>query len=255
MSDDYTRIYNTVLVVGEDPRSLMSKYDKNLEVEPHVVNIGSGEEIKRNFDRIISGVIERFGETKEADRILSRLREFYYNLAEIDPDELRELVASEYDTDAEGNLISTKNPNGRWASYEEANPEHAMPLILKETGERCFSAIARDIDWDATNGINREISDNAWEVMFNGAEPIKKEMDWMKDNKTYKKYLESFGSKENYLRITTTFFTYAYLDKDGWHDLDDENKWPNTWIQDYRERFTDKIGQDEKVSIFIFEKY
>jgi hypothetical protein len=68
----------------------------------------------------------------------------------------------------------------------------------------------------------------------------------MKDREAY---FENFKSKEAYVTYSTAYWNYAYADKNGWVDVDDDGN-EERWINDFFPRFVEKLKPNDLVSIF-----
>ena len=61
--------------------------------------------------------------------------------------------------------------------------------------------------------------------------------------------MKKFSSKEDYVSYNTSLFYYAYLDKDGWKDMDDA-KSPNDWIVNFYDRFIEPMNPKELITLY-----
>ena len=127
--------------------------------------------------------------------------------------------------DADGNLISTYNPNSRWDYWSEGS---WLSVTLKD-GSVADEALAKDVDWAATNAPKRgERADyrRIWRHLALGRVPggltgeeREKWLDAEYGQFRYKTgYLkEAYGSLKAYLEAPCQFVPYAVADPDGWH--------------------------------------
>jgi hypothetical protein len=144
-------------------------------------------------------------------------------------DELFEAFKDYYgdpkDYDADGNLISTYNPNARWDYWSEGS---SLSVVLKD-GTEADEARAVEIDWKATDSPKRgERAEylRTWRVLALGKAPnglegealekwLDEEYGPLRPRIGYLK--EAYGSFEAFLRAETRFAPYAVADPDGWH--------------------------------------
>ena len=69
------------------------------------------------------------------------------------------------------------------------------------------------------------------------------------------KYLSIFKSKDDFITHNCAYWTYAYLDENGWHDVDsDENGNENEWIKSFYSKFIKKINDDALITIYEFSR-
>jgi hypothetical protein len=62
------------------------------------------------------------------------------------------------------------------------------------------------------------------------------------------KYFSQFENMDQYVTYCSSYFTYAYLDENGWQDMEDENKF--TWIKNYYNKYIKKLNPKTVISIF-----
>lgn len=253
MTKDNDVTYLSVMVVGDNPDELMGKYDKNLVVPEHILIPKDSKNVKENFMKILTK-IDKFGEKYEMSRkFIEASNRFKDKIDVMTNEEFINAMCAGYEMDKDGNVISTENPDGRWESYR-LGQEFAMPLKLKTGGDKVFYATNSEVDWD---GMENEQVDNCrrvWDVVFNGVEPENETEKLFAEHDFYRDYLESFGSIETFIKRSCSFFTYSYLDENGWVDIDDYGD-SGEWIEKFRERFIDKLKDDDKITIFEYKRF
>lgn len=68
----------------------------------------------------------------------------------------------------------------------------------------------------------------------------------MKDNVNY---FSKFKNKDEYVVHNCAYWNYAYLDKNGWKDIDD-SKNDIEWVSQYFDTFCANLKEGDKVTIF-----
>ena len=148
--------------------------------------------------------------------------------------------------DENGNALSTENPNGHWKTAR-IGKNFSLPLKLKD-GSESYSARCGDIDWDAMNEPT-ELYEAAWEMVVEGREPTNEQeervYESMKDKLTY---FSNFKSKEDYVTYSTSYWNYAFVNKDGWVDMANEDE--RKWINNFYDRFIATIDPNDLVTIY-----
>lgn len=110
------------------------------------------------------------------------------------------------------------NPDGKWDWYEIGGRWNG--LIRLKNGEKSSFSVLKDIDFNPTKQALAD-ANRFWELyvekgMENLTEEEKKELGFVWYKGEY--YLERYETKEEYVKQTTDFTTYAVLDENGWHE-------------------------------------
>ena len=69
----------------------------------------------------------------------------------------------------------------------------------------------------------------------------------MKDKTTY---FSNFKNKEDYVNYSTRYWNYAFVDKDGWIDVDTYGGDEKEWINTFYERFISKLNPNDLITIY-----
>ena len=241
----------SVMVVGNNPREIMEKYDSNKEVEPYVkykyleakkyksVAVKAMEKIVKENDKInLPANIK--------ERLVNRLKAIK---SETDFEYYRELTDGMF-YDENGNALSEENPDGKWVTCRDAG-HFAMPLKTKDNKET-YSTTKGNVDWDAIHHTDSEIYEAAWEVVVDGREPNndreKQIYESMKDKMAY---FLNFKSKKDYVNYATSYWNYAFVNEDGWKDADNySNGDLNEWINNFYDDFIVPLKDDDLITIF-----
>lgn len=173
--------------------------------------------------------------------------------------------------DADGNYLSTYNPNSKWDWYEVGG-RWGGSLKLKNGGTT-DEDYAGQIDWDKMFSLEPEREKRAsefWdeyvlqklptEMQDRTVEEVNKYLNDKFGFILYRReyYLERYKDKEEYLRRQATWTTYAVLDEKGWHapgemgwfgcsseDADQQRDWD----ENFRSRFIDTLDPEDQVVI------
>ena len=248
MGDSNSKFFN-VMVVGDNHKELMDKYSLDLQVESYVKYeylkadkylsnaIKALDNILSNADKI--GIEPNVKESlSQRIRILKKMTPFEY---------YRELTDGLY-YDENGNALSTENKDGHWKTARIGR-NFALPLKLKD-GSESYSARMDDIDWFAMNEPTA-LYEAAWEMVVDGREPTNAEeervYESMKDKATY---FSNFKDKEDYVNYSTRYWNYAFVDKDGWVDVDTYGGDEKEWINTFYERFISKLNPNDLITIY-----
>lgn len=239
----------SVMVVGDNPTELMSKYEIGIEVEPYVkYKYKDAEKMRNNAIKLLNGIIkdqEKLGlNPLHIDSLKERLRE----LKSLTRFEYYKNLVEGYYIDSDGNAISSENPNGKWQTSKIGN-NFSLPLILKD-GTTSKQALCKDIDWDAMHMVNTITYETVWDLVVEGKEAVTEQEKVLFENmKNQKKYFSRFKNKDEYVIHNCAYWNYAFLSEEGWIDLDDA-KSDMVWISEFFDKFITNLNPNDKVTIF-----
>ena len=95
-----------------------------------------------------------------------------------------------------------------------------------------------------------ELYDVTWDLVHGYREPINEQEKKIFENmKNMKNYFSNFKTKDDYVIHNCAYWNFAYLDKNGWIDMDscdDSTK----WISQYFDTFVSKLSPTDKVTIY-----
>ena len=151
-------------------------------------------------------------------------------------EQIYQVAAENYEgcLNADGDVLSTYNPNSKWDWYEIGGRWKDI-LILKDNTQ-CDEALVSEIDFEAMR--KRDVDKLT---------PYKEAMKerWSFTNEEYMRKL--FRDEAEYIRLDTTFRTWAVVTPNGeWHTHGDADMFGTTcaaakgereWIMSYHERF------------------
>lgn len=240
----------TLVVVGEHPEELLPKYDSTKKESPYVVyEYSKAKEYHQQRLSFLRAILER-DDLRENMRIL--VEEELHDLENMDDIDYFINLCNEDDCELDentGNGISTKNPAGKYDTCK-LGKNLSMPLITLK-GEEVFTALKKDIDWDKIHLAGQETYAAAWDMVMEGKKPQNDYEQNIYDNMKYRTaYFQTFGTRENYIASSTAFWGYAFLNKEGWIDLDDSGETQFEWCKNFYNRFIEPLGENERISIY-----
>lgn len=240
----------TVIVAGDNPDELMEKYDNELEVEPYTVyKYNEAELLQKKYIQVYEELI-KISSNKTSEELFI-LQQQLKKLKTEDPFDFYLDLTENYEYDEKtGDAISRKNPNGKWESYN-IGKNLSIPFKLKNGKTEIFSAIKKDIDWNAIHLANKNTYEMAWDMVMNGKKPSNENEELIFNNmKERVAYFQSYGNKENYVINNTAFWAYAFLsEKTGWMELN-EKITQFEWVTKYFDNFIKPLSDDTKLTIF-----
>lgn len=249
MAQTNSRFFS-VMAVGEEPQKMMEKYGADYEVEPYVkykyldakkyqqASIKTLEKLLNEADKI--GIPPTTQETlKTRLEELKKQSSFEY---------YRQLTDGMY-YDEDGNALSTENPNAHFNTCRVGR-NFSMPLLLKN-GMEAYSAHVSEVDWESMIHTNTSVYEAAWEMVMEGKTPSNPEEEAiynaMKDKEAY---FSKFKSEEEYVNYSTSYWNYAFVDKNGWIDVDIFEGDETEWVSTFYDRFIKNLDPNELITIF-----
>lgn len=239
----------SVMVVGDNPEELMAKYDLNLQVEPYVkYKYLDAEKLQNNAIKVMKQIVDKselFNLNKfQLDAFQSQLTK----LSNLSSFEYYQVLTQGLYYDDEGNALTTENPNGKWRTYR-LGKNFVVPLKLKD-GTESNQTQNKDVDWEKMHNANQQTYRIVWRMIKEGLEPSNEEEETIFNNmKDQENYFNTFKDEDDYVTYNTAYWNYAYLDENGWHDLDDEGKQMD-WIASFYDKFVEKLGEDAQITIY-----
>lgn len=240
----------TVMVVGDNPEELMDKYDMNLIVPKYVkYRYLDADKMKKNAIKILNEIIKNPQKFQLNDYNKEYLKDRVKELTDMTTFEYYSSVTNGLYYDENGDALSDRNPNGKWVTYN-IGKNLSLPLILKD-GSEVYQSTMCEIDWNKMHMVNTELYDRVWELMVDG-DKIKNDTDQQIYNnmRGRESYFSSFKNKDEYVAHNCAYWNYAFLDENGWVDLDDSNKSTIDWVINYFEKFIKRLNPNDKITIF-----
>lgn len=248
MAETNSRFF-TLMVVGDDPLKIVEKYGANFKSEPYVkYRYLDAKKYKNNAIKVLSKLLESEDKIGINAQIKSSLKHRLEILKRMSPfDYYRELTDGMF-YDDDGNALSEENPDCKYNTCRVGR-NFSLPLKLKD-GSESYSALSKDIDWEVMNGANKHVYERAWEIVVDGDKPKTEEEETIANSMGDKKsYFSNFSSKEKYVNYCTAYWNYAYVDENGWVDVDDNGN-EEEWISEFYSRFVENLKPNDLVSIF-----
>lgn len=246
MAQTNSRFFS-VMVVGDNHKELMDKYSLDLEVDSYVrYEYLKADKYQSNSIKALDNLLSHGDEIGLEPQVKESLERRIKTLKGMTPFEYyRELTEGMY-YDENGNALSTENPNGHWKTAR-IGKNFSLPLKLKD-GTESYSAKACDIDWDAMNEPT-ELYEAAWEMVVDGREPTNEQEERVYESmKDKSAYFSNFKNKEDYVTYSTSYWNYAFVNKDGWVDMVNEDE--RKWINNFYDRFIATLDPNDLVTIY-----
>jgi len=206
----------------QDIKTLLAPYDECKQVEPYVQHT-----------------------RQEA---IEYARQHFRSMEGKTDEECWAYMADGNQTDAEGNIYSTYNPDSKWDWWEEGGRWNGM---LKAHGERVNSARLGDIDFTPDPEAYASAL-RFWDVVVEHQPALPGEDYFSIYNEQY--YREYYGDRETYARHMTQFSTYAVILPTGewigkgsmgwWGCSSETGEEAKDWEEHFKERFLDGADSD-----------
>lgn len=249
MAQTNSRFFS-VMVVGNEPQKIMEKYGVNYEVEPYVkYKYLNAKKYQDAAIKALSKILDESDKIGLQPLVADSLKERLGVLSKLTPFEYyRQLTDGMYYNE-DGDAITTENPNAHWTTCHIGR-NFSMPLKLKN-GEEAYSALAMNIDWDAMRNTDKTLYEAAWEMIVEGREPSNETEETVYNSMKGKEaYFNKFNSKEEYVEYNTAYWNYAFVDENGWVDIDSSKGGEIEWISKFYDKFIPSIPPTELVTIF-----
>lgn len=210
----------SVLAVGfynvDDVKTALEKYDQTVCVEPHVLMTKQQLLEENEKDKqILIKKIKLYRSDAEAARreygdfIGEHMPAYEAQLQNYnDPEYLYKLYASEYGTDANGNVITTDNPDGKYDYY-----------TIEETST--ISKLKQQRDKHIKLFEDESMYRRLWSIIVDGDKASGAEcIAMLLSPPNRSDLLSTYGDLNTYLnaRRNNFYATYAVLTPDGWHE-------------------------------------
>lgn len=241
--------YFVTIVAGDNHKEIINEYNENNAVEQYIkmkFDVNELTKLRNFYVELHKKLALETTDKEEKNYHLEKAflyktmppLDFYY---EINEDE-------EFDEET-GDVLSTKNPNGKFANCNIGS-FMSVPFKLKD-GSESFSARKKDIDWEKCHLANREVYESAWDMVMGSKRPQTEEETIIYENmKNREGYFMKFETKENYVVTSTAFWGYAFVSKEnGWTEME-----PNVnqfeWVNNFFDRFIDPLDDETLLTIY-----
>lgn len=244
----------SVMVVGDNPEELMEKYKIGGKVEKYLrYKYLDAEKMQKNALKMFSQIIDNAKTLNlskfQVDSLLEKLK----SIKNMTPFEYYQTITYGCSYDENGDAYSDVNPNGKWNTYQKGN-HFSVPLITTN-GNETTSALNKDINWKVLHLADASLYELVWELVKEGKTPSNEEEEKIYNNmKNHDVYFEKFKTKEEYVAHNSAYWNYAYLDENGWIDIDDIGGKDINWVNNFYKNYVSKLNPNDKVTIFEFTK-
>lgn len=239
-----------VLVVGENPEEIMLKYDANTKVAPYVkYEYKRAKEYYNSYLKSLKVLLKTFIKDGEDEENIDLLKAEISDVENMNPEDYYfELVSDLEVNEQTGDAYSTENPNEKFTSHRVAG-FFALPFILKD-GREVYSAYKGEIDWEKIHLANQRPYEVAWDTVVDGKVPNGEEEHQIYENmKNRIHYFSNFESREHYIAASTAFWDYAYVDENGWIEIDN-SKPQFDWVIKFYDRFVKPLPDNAKLTLY-----
>lgn len=247
-----------VIVAGDNAEELMLKYDGRTKVAPYVAyEFAKAGEYRQKFIEFLEGLIAKMKEEEpdNTERIAMIEAELEDVKNESDEDYFAELGSNFPDcqTDEEtGDILITENPLAKYDAYNIGG-RFSLPFILKGKGEgenEAYSATKGEIDWGAIHLANQYPYEVAWDTTHGIRKPENEDEETIYQNmKNLSVYFANFENREHYIASNTAFWGYAFVDENGWHEIEPgENQFD--WVINFYDRFIKPLPENTRLTIY-----
>ena len=236
------------MVVGDDPKAIMEEYSIDRKVEPYVkYKFLQAEKYKNTAIKVCEKLLEDSSLAMINPTIKSTLDENVKRLKSLPTFEYYQQLTEGMYYDENGNALSDKNPNGKWKT-SHIGRNFSLPLITHD-GKEVYSARAKDVAWEKMHLVNQDIYKAAWEIVVEGRDPETPEEKKIKESMGNKQaYFSKFHDKDHYVKYSTAYWNFAYVDDKNWFDMSEINEM--AWVEHFYDRFVTQLKPDDLVSIY-----
>lgn len=244
--------FYSLLVVGDNPKELLKKYDASKNLETYVkYKFADAGKIKKETIKQMEKLLQHKDEADLPEVMVDYLTERVKSLKSLSDFEFYSSLTDGMELDGEGNALANSNPNAKWKICQEGK-NLCVPLRLKD-GSDVFSAKVKDVDWNYLMEGTKPTYELAWKLFHNEVQPQNDdEKEILNNMSSQGKYFSQFDSIEQYVTYCSSYFAYAYLDDKGWQDLEDKDRF--TWVSDFYKKFIKKLDPESTISIFEYVK-
>ena len=243
-----TRNIFTVIVVGDNPENIISKYDANNQVPKYTkYKYLDANKLHKNEIKLLEAIAKK----NKADEF-SEIRKHIESIQSLSDFDYYKFLTQGMEYDEDGNALSVDNPNAQF-KYHKIASYFGTPFNLLD-GTTSFQSVIEDIDWDKMhlNFDNVNMYTKIWDMVKNDVKPSTDIEQTLFDNmKSHINYFDNFSNVDEYVIHNCSFWHYAFCDKDKWIDLDNDNISDKEWVKNYYERFIKPL--DKKSLLTIFE--
>ena len=240
----------TVMVVGDNPESLMSKYGIGLQVPKYMkYKYLDAQQMKDNAIKILEKIISEPKQFQLTGFQLDVLKEKLQQTKNMTSFDYYSTLTQGLEYDDEGNAWCDRNPDGKWKTYQIGR-NLSIPLVLKNN-EEAYQARKGDVEWASLHMTNQELYQTVWALIKEGKKPSNEiEAQLFENMKDKDNYFSNFKTVEDYVIHNCAYWNYAFLDVNGWFDIDSSGESSSDWIKNYFKRFIEPLSDDTLITIY-----
>jgi hypothetical protein len=238
------------MVVGDNPDELMARYDMSREVEPYVkFKYKDREKMQKNAIKVMKEIVANPKLFNMTDFQSDAFKNQLAKIEALTPFEYYSMVTAGLYYNEDGDAMSDENEEGKWRTYR-LGKNFSVPLKLLD-GTETYQARNKDIDWSEMHMTNDMVYRRVWRMVVEKDEPQNEEERAIYENMRDKdNYFSNFDNEDDYATYNTSYWNFAYLDKDGWKALDEDGVEQFEWISKYYYRFVENLDPDALVTIY-----
>ena len=254
-------VFRTVLVIGDNHEELIRKYSADTKVERYVkCTLDDAEKLHKSFLKLIETMLN-CKELKLTESQIENYKKLYLNIKEMSDFEYYQYYTRGCFYDEEtGDALTDENPEAHYKyekCYEESlrtkNEEgpFSNPFWLNDA-TRSYSARYNDICWERMHMFEGEceLYRRAWELTVNDDEPKNEQEVKIKTNMMGRLgYFLNFGSKEEYVTHSCSFWCYGVINEDGYNEVT-YNVSDKEWVANFFDRYIKPIKGNPLLTIY-----
>ena len=172
---------------------------------------------------------------------------------DIEPFDYYRMITDGLDIDEEGNAWEDVNPNGHFKFAKECKEETFVLPFKNKEGKVIFQAKKKDIAWDLIHMEKELVNDysNAWDMLFNDKVPTTdKEKLHFKNISPYKDLYKVFPDKETFIKHNTSFFCFAFCQKNSWTEIDTNKIKDYEWSSNFYDKFIKPLDDETILTLY-----
>jgi hypothetical protein len=242
--------YITCLVVTKgkaNPDKLIEKYSSSVKGKKRIkYRFIDSEKLRKNEISLLKEMLKNGCEKSEI--IQYRLEQLENTT---DFENYKHLVEG-LEIDDNGDAWTDENEDIKFDTFEKARGHFSIPFPL-QNGEFAFKAKKSDVIWSEIHQNKRIMKqyETMWKLFKKEKEPSdENEKKLYEGIKNMDNYFSAFIDMDSFISHNTSFFTYAYCDKDGWLDIDNSKEDSRIWINNYFNKFIEPLSEDSILTLY-----
>lgn len=252
-------VFRTVLVIGDDPDSIIKKYSADTKVDMHVVcHLDDSPKLRKQHLKYMEGILTT-DKIKLTDSQRENYKDMYLDIKDMTDFEYYRYITSGCLYDEEnGDALSDVNPDAYYKSekcYDKRLKKYgeesafSNPFKLKD-GSLAYSARMGEIDWTLNHMCNTKVYEAAWELVMDGREPVDDMERNIKERMSNRvAYFMNFADKEEYVRHSCSFWTYGVAFADRYEEVDYHVR-DKDWVAGFYDRYINGLPDDTLLTIY-----